>query len=305
MQRRNLLVLAAVLVAACGSNGVDAAPVPTVVQDELALPGADASKMVAQMEVGAPSPSMAVPAAGGAGQSAGDARVIVRTAEMALQVTDVNAMVQRVSELTAAGRGFLGASRRWREGEADRATLTLRVPAAALDATLASLRGLAVRVDNESVNGDDVTRQTVDLAAQLTNLRATEVELRALLATVRQRTQKAADVLEVHQQLSKVRGEIEQRSAELGSLTQLAALSTITLELRPDVVSAPLVVEDAWQPRGVARDAIRALATTGRVAINALIWLLVFGVPAALLGSGVALGLRRVWRWRRTALKPV
>ena len=46
---------------------------------------------------------------------------------------------------------------------------------------------------------------------------------------------RAAEVLEVHQELMRIRGEIEQHTAELQSLTQLAAMSTITLEIRPDV----------------------------------------------------------------------
>jgi Domain of unknown function (DUF4349) len=141
-------------------------------------------------------------------------------------------------------------------------------------------------VDNEAVTGEDVTRQAVDLTAQLTNLRATETELRALLTTVRVKTQRASDVLEVHTELARVRGEIDQHAAELHALSQLAALSTITLELRPDMVATPIATE-SWQPRGVLRDALRALAGTGRVAVNVMIWALVWAVPTLVLVVGV------------------
>ena len=152
---------------------------------------------------------------------------------------------------------------------------------------------MAVRVDNESVTGEDVTRQAVDLTAQLTNLRATETELRALLVTVRQKTQKASDVLEVHTELSRVRGEIEQRTAELQSLTQLAALSTISLDLRPDVVATP-IASATWQPRGVLRDATRALLATSRSVVNGLIWAVVYGGPMVLLVGGLLFAARAV-----------
>ena len=143
-----------------------------------------------------------------------------------------------------------------------------------------------------------MTRQAVDLTAQLVNLRATETELRALLVTVRQRTQKASDVLEVHTELSRVRGEIEQRTAELQTLTQLAALSTITLELRPDVVATP-IASDAWQPRGVLRDATRALVGTARTVVSAAIWGVVYGGPFLILAGGCALLIRRLIGARR------
>jgi len=230
-------------------------------------------------------------------------RMIVRSASMTLQVSDIRKTVDAVARATSVAEGFLGTSRLWREGEQQRASMTVRVPSARLDATLASLRALAVRVDDESVSGEDVTRQAVDLRAQVTNLRATEVELRALLQTVREKTKRAADVLEVHAELTRVRGDIDRLEAELQSLVQLAALSTITLDLRPDVVATPLA-SMGWQPRGVLRDATRALVGTLRVVVNGAIWAGVYAVPLLLLAALVGMAVRRLLR-RAAASRPV
>ena len=230
-------------------------------------------------------------------------RMIVRSASMTLQVSDVRKTVDAVAQATSAAEGFLGSSRLWREGEQQRASMTVRVPSARLDATLAALRALAVRVDDESVGGEDVTRQAVDLRAQVTNLRATEVELRALLQTVREKTRRAADVLEVHAELTRVRGDIDRMEAELQSLVQLAALSTITLDLRPDVVATPIASE-GWQPRGVLRDAMRALVGTLRVAVNGAIWVAVYALPLLLLAALVVMAVRKLWR-KGAASSPV
>ncbi len=229
-------------------------------------------------------------------------RLIVRNAKVSMQVADVRRAVEAATALALGTNGFVGDSRFWRDGQQDLATITLRVPSEALDATLGKLRALSVRVDNESMSGEDVTRQVVDLGARLTNLRATEAELRGLLATVRQRSQKAADILEVHTELSRIRGEIEQHTAALQSLTQLAAMSTIALELRPDVVSVPVVAE-GWQPRGVLHDATRALVSTGREAVKIVIWGVVYVAPLLLTFSALVYGLRvllRSVRRRRT-----
>ncbi len=298
MWRRGLVVVA--VLSACSRGSDESAPRSAMV----ASGGAPVERGASESMSDAAAPQQRAIAAGFATPSAAAPtapavqRMIVRTADISLQVSDVRRATQQVADATREVEGFLGASRLWREGELDRASMTVRVPAAKLDATLARLRGMAVRVDNESVTGEDVTRQAVDLTAQLTNLRATETELRALLVTVRQKTQKASDVLEVHTELSRVRGEIEQRTAELQSLTQLAALSTITLDLRPDVVATP-IASATWQPRGVLRDATRALLATSRSLVNGLIWAVVYGGPMVLLVGGLVF-VARALRSRRT-----
>ncbi len=298
--RRMVTMVAGGMLGACGPSGRTEAREAAV--DNLSV----TSDAVPAVSPEAPAIGARLIAAAGVAGTAGAppspeaVRMIVRTAELTLQVADVKAVMEQVAEAVSASGGFLGASRLWRDGESDRASMTVRVPAVRLDATLARIRGLAVRVDNASVTGEDVTRQAVDLNAQLINLRATETELRALLVTVRQRTQKASDVLEVHTELSRVRGEIEQRTAELQTLTQLAALSTITLDLRPDVVATP-IASAAWQPRGVLRDATRALVGTARVAATAAIWVVVYGGPLLLCAGAGVLFFRRLRNARRPA----
>jgi Domain of unknown function (DUF4349) len=296
MSRTGLWMMA-VLTAACSRSGSETVNRPEAIAlaaDVAASeqPAMMAPKSSAGRGIVAADPAQAVP----------DGRMIVRSAEMTLQVSDVRKTVALIADATAASKGFLGASRMWRDGESDRASMTVRVPSATLDVTIARLRQLAVRVDNESVSGEDVTRQAVDLNAQLTNLRATESELRALLQTVRVRTQKASDVLEVHTELSRIRGEIDQHTAELQSLTQLAALSTITLDLRPDAMATPIAT-DAWQPRGVLHDALRALTGTARLAVNAVIWSVVYLAPLLLLAVGLLLGVRQLWARGRAQLR--
>jgi Domain of unknown function (DUF4349) len=318
MSRRGLWVMA-VLAAACsrsipqGETASDSAATPAGTDAAASAPAEQSfvtSGLQAAQGVRAMKAALVAPASQGAAGSAANAapapidRMIVRSAQMTLQVSDVRKASAEVADAAASVKGFVGNSRMWRDGDADLASLTIRVPSSSLDATLARLRKLAVRVDNEALTGEDVTRQAVDLTAQLTNLRATEAELRALLTTVRLRAKRASDVLEVHAELSRIRGEIDQHTAELQSLTQLAALSTISLELRPDVVATPIAT-DAWQPRGVLRDALRALAGTGRIAVNGVIWGVVYAAPLILLAGGLLLVLRQVWMRTRSAVRTV
>lgn len=169
------------------------------------------------------------------------------------------------------------------------------MPAGQIFATLAEIRAAALRTETENVSGQDVSQEYTDLSAELTNLEATERELRQLLATVRQRTQRASDVLEVFNQLAKVRGEIDQTRGRLLNLGQLVDLATITLDIAPDAVAAP-PVEDVWRPGGVARDALRTLVTTLKWVCDVLIWVCIYIAPLAALIAALAILVRRAVR---------
>ena len=188
-------------------------------------------------------------------------RMIIRTADLSVVVTDAAQAQQSVTDTVNALGGYIADSSAWREGEQLRARMTVRVPAEKLDALLAAIKGSAVRVQQENVKGQDVTEEFTDLSAQLTNLEATEKELRELLAEVRQKTQKAEDVLAVYRELTTIRGEIEQLKGRMQYLSTMTAMATANVELIPDVLAKP-VVEPGWRPLETLKNAGRALVNT-------------------------------------------
>lgn len=205
-------------------------------------------------------------------------RMIVRTADVRIVVGDTSKAVAAVTKSIEGAGGYVSGSSIWREGELLRAKLTLRVPADKLTAALASIRGLSKRVENETVSSEDVTQEYVDLESQLRNLEATEVELRELLTSVRQNTKRAADVLEVHEQLTAIRGQIEQTKGRMRYLSQTSSMSTISLDITPDAIAAP-VVQPGWQPLVVVKDASRALVGAMQGLVNAIIWIVIYILP--------------------------
>lgn len=217
-------------------------------------------------------------------------RIVV--ADTAKAVNDVTASVEALN-------GYVSGSEVWREGELLRARLTLRVPGKSLRPALAAIRKAARRVDNETMSSEDVTQEYVDLEARLRNLEATEIELRELLTTVRQNARKASEILEVHQQLTAIRGEIEQTRGRIQQLGHNVAMSHIGLDVMPDAITKP-VVETGWQPAVVARDATRALLSAGRALASAAIWIVIYVVPVC---GMIALVMAAIWtatrRFRR------
>ncbi|MEA2571023.1 MAG: hypothetical protein QOI24_3024 [Acidobacteriota bacterium] len=224
-------------------------------------------------------------------------RMIVRTASLSLIVSDARKAMDAVTQTAAQLGGYVTESKQWRESDQLRGTVTVRVPSARFDEMIGTAKKSSVRVQSETSSGQDVTQAFSDLGAQLRNAEAAEHELRELLTTVRQRTQRANDVLEVFARLSEVRGQIEQLKGRMQYLSQVSAMSAITFELVPDVIAQP-VVEQSWSARAVAHDAVRNL-------ISLLQWLAEIAISAAIYFTPfvllLLLAIALIRRFRRSA----
>jgi len=229
-------------------------------------------------------------------------RMIARSAQVRVVVGDPAGMARTLGSQVEAAGGYVSDSKQWRSGGQMLASLTLRVPVDKLEPTLDAIRHAAIRVESENLSGEDVTEEYTDLGAQLTNLRVTETELRALLGTVRERTHKAADIMEVFNQLTEVRGQIDQVQARITTLDKLAELATINLDLVPDAIAQPLTTA-GWQPTAAVRSAFRTLLSTLKALFDGTMWVLVYILPIVLVFAVPAFGIWKVMRTiRRRAI---
>lgn len=226
-------------------------------------------------------------------------RMIVRTADVKIIVADTSKTVEAVTKSVESAGGYVSGSNIWREGELLRAKLTLRVPADKLTATLASIRAQAKRVENETISSEDVSQEFVDLGSQVRNLEATEAELLELLKVARVNSKKATDVLEVHEQLTIIRGQIEQARGRMRYLSQVTAMSSIALDVVPDAIAKP-VVEKGWQPLVVVKDASRALVALLQNIATAAIWFVIYIVPILGMLALLITALVKIGRRSRT-----
>jgi hypothetical protein len=204
-------------------------------------------------------------------------RRIIYTVSLHLIVRDTETAFEEVQRVTEEMGGWISESNVWRDEEHQRATLTVRVPAEGLEDALAKFRALAVDVENQRVDSDDVTEEYVDLEARLTNAQRTERELQELLES-RSETGKTSDILEVHRELTNIRAQIEQIQGRMQYLANLSAMATVHIELTPDALMQPVVVA-GWRPQGTARDAIRLLIRTLQFLADAAIVLFLYIVP--------------------------
>ena len=240
---------------------------------------------------------------GGGEVSSADERMIIRTGNLSLVVSDTNVALDKIKAIVTDLKGYLVTSNAWHEGEQIRANLSLRVPAESFDATLEQIKAVANKVDKEEISGQDVTEEYSDLNARLRNLEATEVELRELLTQVRERTGKAEDIMAVYRELTNVRGQIEQLKGRMQYLERLTAMATINVELLPDALTKPIVIA-GWRPGVTVSNALRNLVKTLQFLVDAVIWIILYVAPILIiiaLPLVILLALLRRWRRHKSA----
>jgi hypothetical protein len=231
---------------------------------------------------------------GGGEEGTPEDRKLVRTAAIGLIVKTPAETAEKVIQIAQGAGGFLVASNVNGGADATSASLTVRVPAARFDEVRAQIRKLGLRVENESIEVQDVTKQYVDQEARLRNLRAQEQQYLGILrkaATVK-------DTLEVSDKLNEVRGAIEERQAEFEALSKQVETVAINVTLRAEADAQVFGLR--WRPLYQLKIAAReGLEGLGDYASSMTAF--AFYLPTILLWlftilAGAAIGWR-VLRW--------
>lgn len=217
-------------------------------------------------------------------------RIILKNASLSLTTEDPENALNSVITLAESLGGWVVNSSTSQfvnsAGEqATRGTITIRIPADQLNAVLEQLRGLAINVNAESLSGQDVTTQYIDLSGRLVTLQAAQVQLQKIMNSAI----KVDDVLAVHTELTRIQGEIESLQGQIKYYDEAAAYSSIQIELVPPTPGPVETQAAGWNPATTAESAFGALLSVLRFGGDLLIALAVFLGP--LLGVGGLLWL--------------
>ncbi|MGO9197743.1 MAG: DUF4349 domain-containing protein [Acidimicrobiales bacterium] len=243
-----LVIGGALALAGCSSAASSSAPT-TLARGEGALAQGLGQKAARSSAKGAP--TAGAPAASATvGETAVTlAPLIVRTGDVTLGVRRPNVVktFDRVASIALALGGFVQSSTTGvsptvtppqpqpvesstasSSAMATGASLVVRVPTnqfAALGKQVAALG----HVRSETLTGKDVTGQSINLQARITNLESEQDALRALMA----RTGSIPDILQVQNELFSVEGQIEQLTGDESSLLDKATYATLSVEIQP------------------------------------------------------------------------
>lgn len=206
-------------------------------------------------------------------------RMIVYTVRLSLQVQDADKASNEIATIAASYKGYVAGSNLSRDGKGRmRGTVTLRIPAESLDDAQKKIEASALKTLSRNKDSRDVTDQYTDLNARLKNLEATEVELTKLLATVRERTGKAEDILAVYNRLTEIRQQIEQTKGQINVLEKTSTLATMTIDLVP-FEDVQILEPDTWAPNKTVAQALKTLVQALQGIADLAIWLILFFLP--------------------------
>lgn len=236
-----------------------------------------------------PVPSMQVsesdkilPATSAVGTDAMAGRKIIRTSSMEMvvqhtaQISDeITALAERLGGyLVTADSGGLNATN---------GSLTIRVPAARFEQARTEIRKLGLRVESEQIEAQDVTRQYVDQDASIRNLRAEEAQYLAIM----KQANTVKDMLAVSEQLSSVRGQVEQQQAEFNALSR--QIETVAIAVSLHTESEAQAFWPNWRPsyqlKVALRDGVESLGMYATAMTT-----IVFYLPAIVLWVATILG---------------
>ncbi|MEG4571778.1 DUF4349 domain-containing protein [Microcoleus sp. N3A4] len=286
-----LTLSSAVALPSCGGDSTSSAPPG----------GASSSSRENQVAASAPPPPPAPEQAAqrsktpGASKKAAETPAtrpqLIKKAELSVVVKSIDASTKSVTNIVEKQQGdILGFQNQKPPDSSVRqtASVEIRVPQERLETTLDTLAKLGT-VENRALTAEDVTDQLVDNEARLRNLRKSE----QMVLKIMERSGSVGDVLKAAQELSNIRESIERIDAQLKSLRNQVAYSTISLTLEAAVSaqqtpepSLGLRVQETW---GKATHSVGEL-TLGLFGLG--IWLLAYS-PYLLLIAAAVYGFNR------------
>jgi hypothetical protein len=223
--------------------------------------------------------------------------LIVRTGELTLQVPDLGVALRDGGAAVIRAGGYISGSSRTTDDGRESAQVTYRIPSAAWDATLDVLHEIGSTTVSEQVKTEEVTGQVVDLTAHIANLRTTEAALQAIMA----RATKISDVLDVQEQLTTTRGEIEKLVADKAHLVDQASYGSLAVTYRLPITPTPTATPaKGWDPGDDVARASGKLVKIGQATTSVGIWLVIVGLPVVIGAAILALlawQATRLGRW--------
>ncbi|MBU7582084.1 MAG: DUF4349 domain-containing protein [Nostoc sp. TH1S01] len=222
---------------------------------------------------------------------------LIKKATMKIVVNSVEKSIDAVSQIVEKQQGdLIGLNERQpsRENSRHTASIQLRVPQNLLESTLVELAKLGT-IESRNITAEDVGDRLVDFQARLTNLRKTEANLQKIM----DRAGSVRDVLSVAQELSQVRQSIEQIDAQLKSLQNQVAYSTITLNLEAALSSTSPQRAVGSQIQETWNKSTQSLSSFTVGLLKLGIWLMVYSPYLLILAAGVY----GFVRWRRNIFR--
>lgn len=235
-------------------------------------------------------------------QNIQDNKKIIKNGNLKIYVKDAEESAVQIEALAKAKGGYVSESNIYDSRSGYKSgRITVRIPNQEFESTMHNVKEIAVDVESESIDTQDVTEEYVDNEAQLRNLRAEETQYLRIM----EKAYTINDTLQVANKLSDVRMRIERIQGRLKYLDRQVDMSTIRINLEADADVKVFGLK--WRPLIVAKQAIRNMLEALSAYIDAMInfifilpviilWIVTIGGVLYGLGKGGYFVYRRAKR---------
>jgi len=298
----SLLTLAILITAACGI-GSRSAENPATYDIAPSVGGGAPQESYAEapaLEAG--NYNQVVSTDGSGSSAAAVERIVIKNADLAIVVSDVEGRMKNIQVMAQQMDGYVVSSNLYQSYtndyvEVPEAQIVIRIPSEKLEEAMDQIKKDTVEVQSETVSGQDVTAEYVDLKSRLKNLEAAEAQLDEIL----KKATETEDVVNIFNQLVYYREQIEIVKGQIKYYDEAAALSAISVRIIAEATVKPLVI-GKWEPKGVALEAVQDLIDFLKGFVEFLIRFVIYilpvlitiGIPLYLVFIGVRALFRRM-----------
>ncbi|WP_175638816.1 DUF4349 domain-containing protein [Metabacillus schmidteae] len=163
-------------------------------------------------------------------------RMVIYTANLSIQVNSYNETISFIQQELQSKDGYIVNTNSYSvENESLEGTITVRIPQENFQSFLKTVESKSTKVIDQSINGQDVTEEYVDLESRLKSKQVVEKRLLEFM----EKAEKTEDLLKISNDLATVQEEIEQLKGRMNYLDNQVNLATITIQIKENRVNVP------------------------------------------------------------------
>ncbi len=223
-------------------------------------------------------------------QSSVRARMVIKTADLRIEIQKYEESLSRIQQITGKYGGYI-VTTRVQSDETDKknGTVVIRIPSEQFQSVLQEIHKLAKKVEIEDVRGNDITEEYYDLEARLGNKLKAEKRYQDIL----EEAKTAKEILEIERALTDVREEIDRLTARKRYLNDQVAMSTIEINMHEPNPFTGSGSNGFWaNVKNGFQNGLNGFASVTGLMITLIIAL----IPAVMIIALISIPVKNYWR---------
>lgn len=152
-------------------------------------------------------------------------RRLIRNGQLDFKSSDVKKTKIEIEKISKELNAYISSDNENNYGDRLQYTQNIRVPAEQFDNLIKRIEPLANKIENKSINTQDVTEEFIDVEARLT----TKKELEARFREILKQAKTVEEIVSIESQIANVRAEIESMEGRLKYLQNQVSFSTLNV----------------------------------------------------------------------------